>query len=181
MMIKKIAPEARISPTAIFRGTGQVFVERFAVIEDFVLIDTGIEGKVFIGERAKLKQGVIVRSYDGFVDIGARVTIGEYTVLAGHGGLTIGETTIIAGHCYINAAGHIFDSSVPIRFQGETAEGIVIEPNVWIGAGCVVLDGVTIGSGSVIGAGSVVTRSVSTEAVCFGVPCQSRFVRSIIY
>ncbi len=42
----------------------------------------------------------------------------------------------------------------------------------WLGAGCVVLPGVTVGAGSVIGAGSVVTRDVPANVVAAGNPCR---------
>ena len=42
----------------------------------------------------------------------------------------------------------------------------------WLGAGCVVLPGVTVGAGSVIGAGSVVTHDVPAGVVAVGSPCR---------
>ena len=47
-----------------------------------------------------------------------------------------------------------------------------IEENVWIGAGAILLPGVTIGKNSVIGAGSVVTRDIPENVVAVGVPCR---------
>ena len=52
-----------------------------------------------------------------------------------------------------------------------------IADNVWIGAGAIVLPGVTIGENSVIGAGSVVTRDIPANTVAVGNPC--RVMRSI--
>ena len=54
---------------------------------------------------------------------------------------------------------------------------IHIEENVWIGAGSVVLPGVTIGKNSVIGAGSVVTKDIPANVVAAGSPC--RILRQI--
>lgn len=49
---------------------------------------------------------------------------------------------------------------------------ITVEDNVWIGGGCIILAGVTIGSGSVIGAGSVVTKSIPANCIAVGNPCK---------
>ena len=61
---------------------------------------------------------------------------------------------------------------VPINSQGAKSIGIVIEDDVWIGHGCSILDGVTIGRGSVIAAGSVVNKNVLPMTVVAGVPAK---------
>ena len=52
-----------------------------------------------------------------------------------------------------------------------------IKKNVWLGAGCIVLPGVTIGENTVIGAGSVVTKDIPANVVAAGTPC--RMLREI--
>ena len=47
-----------------------------------------------------------------------------------------------------------------------------IKKNVWLGAGCIVLPGVTIGENTVIGAGSVVTNDIPANVVAAGTPCR---------
>ena len=47
-----------------------------------------------------------------------------------------------------------------------------IGDNVWIGAGAIILPGVTIGENSVIGAGSVVTKDIPANVVAVGNPCR---------
>ena len=49
---------------------------------------------------------------------------------------------------------------------------IVIEDEVWIGAGALILSGVTIGKGSVVGAGAVVTKNVPPYSVTAGNPAK---------
>jgi acetyltransferase-like isoleucine patch superfamily enzyme len=77
------------------------------------------------------------------------------------------------------AVNHVFtDTTRPIMDQGITARGIRIEDNSWIGAGAIILDGVTVGRGSCIGAGAVVTHSVPPHSLAVGVP--ARVVRNLI-
>ncbi|NUQ39504.1 MAG: hypothetical protein HUU23_17315 [Caldilineales bacterium] len=56
----------------------------------------------------------------------------------------------------------------PITSKGD----IVIEDDVWLGVGAIVLDGVTIGRGAVIGAGAVVTESIPAYAIAVGAPAR---------
>jgi len=152
----------------------QITVGSFTVIEDHALLDSGHSNKsmISIGCRCKIKQGVVLRTYGGEIRIGNRVSIGEYSVLAGHSSLIIGDCTIIAAHCYISAANHIFSNDEIIRFQGETSRGINIGKDCWIGGNTMILDGVDIGDGCVVGAGSVVTTSLPPNTICRGAPCQ---------
>ena len=90
--------------------------------------------------------------------------------------VTIGDYVMIGPNVTISAAGH------PIRpdLRREAMQfnfPVRIEENVWIGAGAIILPGVTIGENSVIGAGSVVTRDIPENVVAMGVPC--RVVRPI--
>lgn len=49
---------------------------------------------------------------------------------------------------------------------------VTIEDDVWVGANCIILKGVTIGARSVIGAGSVVTKSIPADCIAAGNPCR---------
>jgi acetyltransferase-like isoleucine patch superfamily enzyme len=61
--------------------------------------------------------------------------------------------------------------------QGITAEGIVIEDDVWLGAGAIITDGVRVGRGAVVAAGAVVTQDVPPHTVVGGVP--ARVIKAI--
>ncbi len=55
--------------------------------------------------------------------------------------------------------------------------------DVWLGTGCMILSGVTIGHGAVIGAGAVVTADVAPYAIAAGNPARtarSRFSQDVI-
>ena len=66
-----------------------------------------------------------------------------------------------------------------LRLLGESAAGISVGKDCWFGANVTILDGVTIGDHVIIGAGSVVTRSVGTCSVAYGVPARVRGKRDM--
>lgn len=108
------------------------------------------------------------------LELGDQVDIGEFTHIRANGGLRVGNRVLIAAHVTITTREHPVE--LP-RWSVTTDAPITIEDDVWIGAGAVVLPGVTIGRGAVVAAGAVVTASVEPYTVVGGVP--ARALRSI--
>jgi acetyltransferase-like isoleucine patch superfamily enzyme len=130
-------------------------------------------GKISIGKRSRIYSGAKILPYGGTITIGSSSTVNSYSILYGHGGLEIGDGVRIAAHCTIVPANHNFEDPDEYIFQqGTTTEGITIEDDVWIGSGCQILDGVTIGRGSVIGAGSVVNENIPPYSIAVGTPAK---------
>ncbi|MGH8445534.1 MAG: sugar O-acetyltransferase [Solimonas sp.] len=85
--------------------------------------------------------------------------------------VSIGDRTQIAPGVQILAADHPRDAA--LRRTGlESGQPVRIGANVWIGAGALILPGVTIGDDALIGAGSVVTRDVPAGATVYGNPAR---------
>lgn len=83
----------------------------------------------------------------------------------------IGDDVMIAPNVTIATAGHPVDAD--LRRQGmQFNHSVRIGNGVWIGAGAIILPGVTIGDNTTIGAGSVVTRDIPAGVVAFGNPCR---------
>lgn len=130
-------------------------------------------GDIDIGNNCKIGTMTIVEDRGGSIAIGDNTAVNSFCVLYGHGGLRIGKNVLIATHVLLIPANHHFsDPNRLIREQGETKEGIVIEDDVWIGAGAIVLDGVRIGTGSVIGAGAIVTKDIPPRSIAVGNPAR---------
>ncbi|HEX2979285.1 MAG TPA: acyltransferase, partial [Anaerolineaceae bacterium] len=107
------------------------------------------------------------------IKIGRDSLIGEYCVIRGQGGVTIGDRVYTSPFTQLLAVSHVFDDpNRPFVEQGITAEGIVIEDDVWLGAGAVITDGVRVGRGAVVAAGAVVTKDVPPGCVAAGVPAR---------
>ena len=132
----------------------------------------GAKGQIIIGRRCNLKAGVVINCYGGVVTLGDRVSVGEYTVIYGHGSVIIDDAVAIGPHCAISSQEHIVGSMVALRFAGELHARTHIEFGAIVSANCMVTAGVTIGSRTLVGAGSVVTRPLPPRSVAFGVPCR---------
>jgi acetyltransferase-like isoleucine patch superfamily enzyme len=134
---------------------------------------------IYIGDHVQIKPGVVIRPETGFVHIGNQVVINHYTVIHAKGGVEIGDWSVIAPHCGIYAQNHSYDSfDQPITRQPNNGIGITLMGDNWLGAGCIILDGVTLGKGTVVGAGTVVTKPFPMAKVIAGNPAKiikSRF------
>ena len=83
----------------------------------------------------------------------------------------VGDNTLIGPNVTIATAAHPFD-------RGQREQGLQfnlpvhIGKNCWIGAGAIILPGVTVGDDTVIGAGSIVTKDIPSGVVAVGDPCR---------
>jgi len=86
----------------------------------------------------------------------------------------IGKDVLIAGFVYITDHDHVFDDPVmpARRCPGIQSKPVVIKDGAWLGEGCMILKGVTVGVRAVIAANSVVTRDVPAGAIVAGIPAK---------
>ena len=83
----------------------------------------------------------------------------------------VGDNTMFGPHVTVATAGHPIDPQ--LREKGlQFNMPVHIGRNCWIGAGAVIMPGVTIGENTVIGAGSVVTKDIPAGVVAVGNPCR---------
>lgn len=132
-----------------------------------------------LGENTIVMHGAVLHVYNfrglpnAGITIGKDSLVGEYSVIRGQGGVTIGDRVYTSPFTQIIAVNHVFnDVKRPFVDQGITAEGIIIEDDVWLGANAVITDGVHIGQGAVVAAGAVVTKDVPPYTVVGGVPAK---------
>jgi maltose O-acetyltransferase len=113
---------------------------------------------------------------------GQNIYIGDHVYLNVLCTILDGNEVHIGHHTMIGPAVQIYTAAHPLeaeaRNQGwEVAKPVVIEENVWLGGGAILLPGVKIGRNAVVGAGAVVSRTVPANTVVAGNP--ARVIREI--
>lgn len=140
-----------------------------------ILIDKS-SSVVFEGPVTILKFAILLAYEKSTLTLGDRVYIGDYsTVRATRTQITIGADTIVGSHVKLIATNHAYlRKDMIIRDQDiDTVKiGLHIGKDCWLGAGCCILPGVTLGDGVVVGANSVVTKNVPNYAVVVGNPAK---------
>ncbi len=109
------------------------------------------------------------------IRVGRNVFINQNCTMYDLGGIDIADDVMIGPNVSLITSGHPIEPSQRRAFV--TARPIVIERNVWIAAGAVIIGGVTVGENSVVAAGSVVTHDVPPNTLAGGNP--ARVIRSI--
>lgn len=98
--------------------------------------------------------------------------INRYTMIDAHQRVEIGRNCMIGPQCYLTDGNHGTAPGMTISSQPMNAKPVILEDDVWLGAGVIVLPGVRIGRGAIIGAGAVVTKDVPAGSVYVGVPAR---------
>ncbi|MCL4377183.1 MAG: acyltransferase, partial [Actinobacteria bacterium] len=124
----------------------------------------------YIGANSVIDDFVKIKHVGGNGDvvIGMNVYLNSFTTIYSGNGVKIGDDVLIGPNCSLVPVNHNFsDKSIPIRLQrfAPSKGGIIIEEDVWIGAGVVILDGAYISKGSIIGAGSIVVKKTEPYSI----------------
>lgn len=83
----------------------------------------------------------------------------------------IGDYTMFGPNVVVATAGHPLVPELRIKAYQYNMP-VHIGKNCWIGAGIIIVPGVTIGDNVVIGAGSIVTKDIPSNVLAFGNPCK---------
>jgi len=129
------------------------------IVSDDVMIDSFV--------KIKFTGGI------GNIEIGKGTYINSGCVLYSGNGIKIGNNVLVAANCTFAPVNHEYgakDKLIVEQGFKPSRGGIIIEDDVWIGAGVVILDGSIIRKGAVIGAGSIVNQEVESYSICAGNP-----------
>lgn len=117
------------------------------------------------GQRVMLSAGVKVICPER-ITMGNDVLIANRCWIQAAGGLTVGSRVMLGPNVQILTSNHDIETLLTVNAP------IVLEDEVWIGAGATVLPGVRVGRGAVVAAGAVVNRDVPEFSVVGGIPAR---------
>ena len=105
------------------------------------------------------------------VHMGDMVYANSNLTLVDDGHIYIGNKVMFGPNVTVATANHPIDAE--LRDKGlQYNKDVHIGDNVWLGAGVVIVPGITIGDNAIIGAGSIVTKDIPANVVAVGNPCK---------
>lgn len=131
---------------------------------------------ITVGKNTNIHPTTIIR-YGQNVKIGDNCLINHNNLLqpgkGPNGTINIGNYVHTGVNVMFMAFNHgFYTTDIPTKEQDYMDAPIVVEDDVWIGGGSIVLSGVTIGKGAIIAAGAVVNKDVPPYAIVGGVPAK---------
>ncbi|MFC5701757.1 acyltransferase [Cohnella faecalis] len=105
--------------------------------------------------------------------LGRNVHIGHGCVLwPGTGKITVSDDVLLGPYVQLFASNHGIRKDLLIERQEQHAKDVSVESDCWLGAGVIVVPGVTISRGTVVAAGAVVTKDTPPYSIVAGVPAK---------
>lgn len=133
----------------LFKAVGHNFIFDPSDLFSYQTITVGDD--VYIGPGAKFSASV------SSITLGNKIMFGpNVTIMGGDH-----NTTVVGAYMY----------DVKAKLP-ENDQPVIIEDDVWVGCGVIILKGVTVGTGAIIAAGALVTTSVPCYSIVGGVPAK---------
>ncbi|MGC8751846.1 MAG: acyltransferase [Hydrotalea sp.] len=143
----------------------------------YTILKTDKTSCIYLNEHISINNYVSLFAEDhADIIFGKRVYIGDYTTIrASRAKVEIGSNTMLAQGVQLISTNHAFSNRHQLIHEQDIDTlkiGIKIGNDCWLGAGSIVLPGVTIGDGAVIGAHAVVTKNIPEYAIAVGNPAK---------
>lgn len=126
-----------------------------------------------VGGRVVYYPGVWISAPVRGLEIGDDVDLAYGVLITTPGGVSIGARTLVGYRTQILSANHVIPPAPGRIFgAGHATAQVRIGADVWIGANCLILPGVSIGEGAVVAGGSIVTKDIPAYAIAAGIPAR---------
>ncbi len=151
-----VGEDVKISAFARFYGAEHIRIGNHVRIDDFCIVSAG-EGGIVIGDH------VHVAPY-AFLVGHASITLADFSGLSWQAGI-LSSTDDFSGRWLTNP-------TVPAAFRRPHHAPVSLGRHALVGAGSLILPGVTVGEGAAVGAHSLVTKDCEPFKIYFGVPAK---------
>ena len=169
----------------MFLSETQLYRMGFKSIGDNVLISDKVSlyntRHISIGDNVRIDDFSILSAGEDGIGLGNNVHIACYCSLIGKAKISIGNYTGVSAKCSIYSSSDDYSGewlsnpTVPDEFKNVFHSPVILEDNILVGCGSVILPGVTIGIGSSVAALSLVNRNIPEFCLYGGVP--AKFIR----
>jgi acetyltransferase-like isoleucine patch superfamily enzyme len=128
------------------------------------------KGFIFDPEESHITYHTISVGEDVYIGPGANLISTESTITIGDKVMFGPRVTIMGGDHNTSQIGRFMRDVKDKRPEDDRP--VVIEDDVWVGTGAIILKGVTIGRGSIVAAGALVVKSIPPYSIVGGVPAK---------
>lgn len=148
-----------------FRNTNGVF----GLLTRYILVKNLAQS---CGDNVSIQPNVFLFNLHT-ISFGNNISIHPMCYIDGAGKISIGNDVSIAHNSSILSTNHTWkEIDVPIKYNPETFQEVIIQDDVWIGCGCRILAGVIIESRTIIAAGAVVNKKIESKSIYAGIPAK---------
>jgi galactoside O-acetyltransferase len=134
--------------------------------------------QVYLGDHSRVDAFCILSSGPKGIRVGRNVHFSAYSAILGREAVDIGDFATISARCTIFSSSDDYsgatmaNATVLERYRGAVDAPVTVRMHALIGAGCIVLPGVTIGESACVGAGSLVKMDIASFDMVAGVPAR---------
>jgi galactoside O-acetyltransferase len=137
----------------------------------------GLE-RISLGDHVRIDAFCILSAGPDGILVGRNVHLSAYAAVLGQAAVQIGDFATISVRCTIFSSNDDYsgatmaNATVPAAYRGAVSAPVVLGTHALLGAGCVVLPGVTVGESACVGANSLVKADVAAFDMVAGVPAR---------
>lgn len=178
----------RMLAGGIIPNTDPEWADVWAIVNQTIALSAKLNSSTSVDEIRTVLSEILSQSIDSSTTVLApfSTNFGKHTrigknVFVNHGcsfldlgGITIEDDVLIGPQVKLVTENHPVD---PANRKSLDLKSIHIQKNAWIGAGAIILPGVTVGENAIVAAGAVVTQDVQSNTIVGGVP--AKHIKSI--
>jgi galactoside O-acetyltransferase len=134
---------------------------------------------ITLGDHTRVDAFCVLSAGPAGIRIGRNVHVSAYSAVLGQEAVEIGDFATVSVRCIIFSSSDDYsgatmaNATIPEAYRGATNAPVMLQPHALIGAGSIILPGVTIGESACVGAASLVTADVAAFEIVAGVPARA--------